>query len=63
MGRRLFCITLAHEPGYRPNHYTLHVHGCGNYSELIFIDSKGWNRRIAGYATVPATRLSVKISR
>jgi len=43
--------------------YTLHGHGCGNYSELIFIDSKGWNRRIAGYATVPATRLSVKISR
>jgi len=43
--------------------YTSRGHGCGNYSELVFIDSKGWNGRIAGYATVLATRLSVKISR
>jgi len=43
--------------------YTSRGPGCGNYSELVFIESKGWNGRIAGYATVSATRLSVKISR
>jgi len=37
--------------------------GRGNYSELVFVESKGWNGRIAGYVTVSATRLSVKISR
>jgi len=43
--------------------YIRAVTGCGNYSKFVFVGNKGWNGRIAGYATVSATRLSIKISR